>query len=290
LANTIVWNKHDYVVKMRERINHPACWRDVLNVKVADVRTIVNASLTAATEPAVDTGTRGTAYTYNDAILLADTLTIDQYRVIPVLIDEADRHQQSYLGQMEIATYQGKKFTEYLEAQMLAQFASWTDFGAGDLANTSTDDATQITVSGTNIDNIIRAIKRKLYKNNGVDFAAEKGIFIVWRPTDFEFLEEFVQANGFTEADLALKNGIPVEKAFKYLGVYHYLSNEHTANHVFAGIRGMGELGILRSTFGRVKYIEDPGLVSGLGVVSRLDYGWNFPAYHAQFVMDVNVA
>ena len=277
-------------MKMRERINRPTCWRDILNVKTSDVRTIVNGSLTAASEPAVDSGTRGTAYTYNDFTILADTLTIDQYRVIPVLIDEADRHQQTYFNQMEIAAYQGKKFSEYVEAQMLAQHASWKDFGAGDLANTSSDDTATITISGTNVDDVIRAIKRKIYKNNGVEFAVEKGIFIVWRPEDFEFLEAFVQANGFTEADVALKNGIPVEKAFKYLGVYHYLSNDHTANHLFAGIRGIGELGILRSTFGRVKFVEDPGLVSGLGIVSRLDYGWNFPTYNSQFVIDVNVA
>ena len=274
---------------MRERINRPSCWRDILNVKVADVRTVVNASLTVATEPAVDSGTRGTAYTYNDAILAADTLTIDQYRVIPVLIDEADRHQQTYFNQMEIAAYQGKKFDEYVEAQMLAQHGSWTNFGVTDLAGGAADDATAITVSATNIDDIIRAIKRKIYQNNGIEFAVEKGIFIVWRAADFEFLEGFVQANGFTEADIALKNGIPVEKAFKYLGVYHYLSNDHTANHVFAGVRKIGEIGILRSTFGRVKYIEDPGLVSGLGVVSRLDYGWNFPTYNVKFTIDVNV-
>src|SRR3990167_4529038 len=289
MANTIVWNKHDYVISLRERINRPVCWRDILNVKVSDDRTIVNASMTVATEPAVDTGTRGTAYTYNDLVLLADTLTIDQYRVIPVLVDEADRHQQSYLNQMNIAAYQGKKFEEYVEAQMLAQYGSWTDFGVGDLNNTSTDDATQITVSASNIDDLIRAIKRKLNKNNGVDFASEKGIFIVWRPEDMELLEAFVQASGFSETDIALKNGIPVEKAFKYMRVYHYLSNDHTALHLFAGIRGIGEIGILRSTFGRAKFIEDPGLVSGLGIVTRFDYGWNFPTYNKPFVQDVNV-
>ena len=277
---------------MRERINRPTCWKDILNVKTSDVRTIVNGSLT--TEPPVQTGTRGTAYGFSDFTITADTLTINVKRLVGVFIDEADRHQQSYVDQMSIAEFQGKKISEYVEAQMLAQHASWTNFGAGDLNNTSTDDTTTITVSATNIDDLIRAIKRKLYKNNGVDFAVEKGIFIVWRPEDFELLEAFVQANGFQEADIALKNGIPVEKAFKYLGVYHYLSNDHTANHLFAGIRGIGEIGILRSTFGRAKFLEDPsngdGNLSGLGIVTRIDYGWNFPTYNVQFVIDVNVA
>jgi len=284
-------------MKMRARINKPTTWRDVLKVMISDVRTIVNGSMT--TEPSVQTGTRGTAYAYQDYTLSADTLTISVKRILPMFIDEADRHQQSYVSQMEIADFQGKKISEYIEAQMLAQHASFTDFGVTDLSNTGDDDTTAITVSAANIDDIIRAVKRKLYANNGVDFAVERGVFIVWRPEDFELLEAFVQANGFTEADIGLKNGIPVQKAFRYMGVDHYLSTQHTANHLFAGIKGMFEIGILRGTFGKVKFLEDPAgpsdggstnALSGLGIVSRVDYGWNQPAYTKEFSIDLNVA
>lgn len=96
--------------------------------------------------------------------------------------------------------------------------------------------------------------------------------------------------NGFTEADIALKNGIPVQKAFRYMGVDHYLSTQHTTGHLFAGIKGSFEIGILRGTYGKAKFIEDPLNVSGLGVVTRIDYGWNQPAYYIQFAMDVRVA
>lgn len=187
MSNTITYNRHDYVVKMRERIAKPTNWMDVLNVKYSDVRTVVNSSM--STEPAVQSGTRGSAYTYQDMDLTADTLTISTYRVLPVFIDEADRAQQSYTDQMEIASFQGKKIGEYIEAQMLAQHASFTDFGATDLTNTGDDDSTKISPSASNIDDIIRAVKRKLYANNGVDFATEKGIFFIWRPEDFEILE-----------------------------------------------------------------------------------------------------
>lgn len=273
---------------MRARINRPTTWSDVLDVTYSDVRTIVNSSLT--TEPSVVAGTRGTAYNYQDFVLTADTLTISQFYNIPIFIDEADRTQQSYVDQMKIAEFQGRKIVEKLEALMLASHTSWTDFGVTDLANTGDDDTSQITVSATNIDDIIRAIKRKLYANNGVDFAVENGIFIVWRAQDFELLEGYVQANGFSEADLALKNGIPVQKGFYYGGVTHYLSNDHTANHVFAGIKGMGKLGILSGTFGKAKFIEDPAKMSGLGIVSRVDHGFNWPTYLKEFMVDVNVA
>ena len=103
--------------------------------------------------------------------------------------------------------------------------------------------------------------------------------------------------NGFTEADIALKNGVPVQKAFRYMGVDHYLSNSHTAGHVFAGIKKTAEIGILRGTFGKVKFLEDPPIsvttnapASGLGMASRVDYGFNFPAQLAEFFIDVNVS
>jgi len=288
MANTIIWNRHDYVMRMRNRINAPQTWKDVLNVIYSASRSITNSYM--STEPDTQTGTRGTAYSYTDFALTAEVLTIDQFAIIPMLVDEADRNQQDYVGQMVIAEYQGDKINEKIETLMLAEHAGWKDFGATDLNNTGDDDTTQITVSAANIDDIIRAIKRKIYANNGVELATKNGLFIVWRATDFELLEAFVQANGFTEADIGLKNGIPVQKAFRYMGVDHYLSNSHTANHVFAGIKRMGDLGILRGTFGKAKFIEDPGLVSGLGIVSRLDHGFDWPAQRAEFFLDINVA
>jgi len=288
MANTITYNKHDYVQRMRKRLMTPTTWKDVLKVMYSNIRTIVNSYM--STEPSVVTGTRGTAYNYEDFVLTADTLTISTYKVIPMFIDEADRYQQTYADQMKIADFQGKKIDEALETLILATHASWKDFGVTDLANTGDDDTSQITVSAANVDDIIRAIKRKLYENNGVDLAVENGIFIVWRAEDFELLEAFVQANGFTEADISLKNGIPVQKAFRYMGVDHYLSNSHTANHVFAGIKKQAEIGILKGTYGKAKFIEDPAKLSGLGIVSRVDYGTNFPAQLAEFFMDINVA
>lgn len=192
MANAVVWNKHDYVMRMRARINRPTSWMKTMNVKYRNVRTIVEGAMT--TESSVQTGTRGTAYGFSDFTITADTLTIDQNRIIPIFVDEADRNQQTYVDGMNLATFQGKKISEHLENRVLGQHASWTNFGVTDLSNTGADDATQIAVSATNVDDLIRAIKRKVYTNNGVEFSIEKGFFIVWRPEDYELLEGFVQA------------------------------------------------------------------------------------------------
>lgn len=298
MANTIVWNKHDYVMQMRARINVPTTWTDILDVRYSDVYTIVNGSLTESTVvPA--SYSRGAAYAWDDFTLVADTCTISSTYVCPMFVDEADRYQQTYVDQMNIASYQAKKLNETIEGLALTAVAasSGKDFGLNDLNGVSDDDTAQITVSSANIDDLIRAIKRKIYAHNGVDYAVERGIFIVWRAADFELLEAFVQANGFTEADIALKNGIPVQKAFRYMGVDHYLSTSHTANHLFAGVKKCGMIGILRSTFGKAKFIEDPasglaatyGPLSGLGITTRVDYGFNWPAYLYEFIMNVHV-
>lgn len=293
--NTVYYNRNDYVTRLRTRISRPICWKDILAVTYSDIRTIVKAYM--STEPSVQTGTREAAYTNQGWSLTQDTLTINTFKILPMLIDEADRYQQDYVSQMSIADFQGDKINEYIESQFLAQYSQTyaTDFGAGDVDNTSADDTTQIEVSTAEIDDLIRAILRKLYANNGVELSVKNGVYIVWRPEDWMMLTAFVQANGFNLADLSLKNGIPPQMAFNYMGVDHYLSTQHTTNHLLAGIKKCGELGILRGTFGKVKFLEDPydataaGTVSGLSIVSRLDYGFNFPAQLAEFTMDVNV-
>lgn len=287
ISVTLTFNKLDYVAKLRERLATPTTWSDVMNVKYSNVRSIHNSYM--STESSPQSYTKYSQYTHQAYALTADTLTISTHRILPMLIDEAERYQQSYVDQMKLAAFQGDKINEYIESQTLAQHTNWKDFGATDLTNTGDDDTTKITVSAANVDDIIRAIKRKLYANDGVDKAVANGIFIVWRAADFELLEAFVQANGFTEADISLKNGIPVQKAFRYMGVDHYLSNSHTANHVFAGIKRQGEIGILKGTWGQVKMIEDQDKYSGVAVVSRADYGFNWPAQLAEFFIDVNV-
>jgi len=287
MANTVTYNKHDYVVKLRERLNLPVNWADILKVKYSDVRTIVNSRL--STEPADTGGTRGTAATLVDFALTADTLTIDTYRDLFVFVDEADRHQQSYVDQMYMADYQGRKLSERVETAWLAEHASWTNFGVTDLAGGAADDTSVITVSSTNIDDIIRAVKRKIFANNGIEAYIERGLGFVWRAKDWEILEGFAQANGYTMADSALKSGVPM--GFHYLGADHYISTSHAANHLYAGVKRSGDLGILRSTWGRVKFIENPLDRSGLGMFARADYGFVWPGGTlAQLNVDINVA
>jgi hypothetical protein len=165
---------------------------------------------------------------------------------------------------------------EYLETDMLANHAMFTDFDNSSIGGA----AGNITVSAANIDDIIRGIKREIREANGTSLMNKNGVFIIWRAADFEILEAYVQANGFSTADDALKNG--TVEGFKYLGVSHYVSNLHTSGHLFAGVKNVFHLGILRDTYGQIIRDEEPatadGPLSGIGIVARID--WEFVAWN----------
>lgn len=276
--------KQEWEAKLQERLNKPQNWKEICNV-IYTTSQVVNVPY-MSTVPSVTTGTRGTAYTFADFALTNQQLSITTKKMIPMYVDRADLAQCQFVNQMEMAELQGTLINEAIETAVLAAAASATNVGVNGGAIVLGSDA--ITVSATNIDDIIRGIRREIVTANGSDLAARNGIFFVWRPADFELLEAFVQANGFTSADTALKNGAVA--GLHYMGVDHYVSNSHTSGHVFAGVKKLMTVGILSETYGKLVVTQDPGLLSGLGFVSRVDYGTLIPTNYLPVLFDVNVA
>lgn len=294
MANTFNTGTYpqEWAAKLQERLNHPTNWKEVAKIIYTNTRIMNVPYMPVANEPVMQTGTRGTAYGVTDFTLSNDALTINVFKPIASFIDQADLAQCTFVSQMEMADLQGRKINEQIETAMMADHASWTNFGdtGGGALGLAT---TAITVSATNVDDIIRGLKREIVKANGLDLANRNGMFIVWRPADFEMLEQFVQANGFQVADRALVDGI--DMGFKYLNVYHYQSNDFATGHVFAGVKGLYTIGILKSTFGQIKINQDPpitgaGPVSGISIVARADYGLLTPTHYLPVLFDVNVA
>lgn len=268
MANTIVYQE-EWATKLQERLDAPENWKEICKVEYTNDRVLHNPYSTDAT---VQSGTRGGAYTHQDIDHTDDSITINVFKILPQLIDRADMAQSTYAKQMEMAESQGTLLNEAIETAMLASHAQWTNFDNASIGGS----AGNITVSATNVDDIIRGIKREIREANGQKLANRKGIFIVWRAADFEILEAFVQANGFSTADNALKDGTVA--GFKYMGVDHYVSNSHASGHLFAGIKDTFHLGIVKETYGQVIIDQEPatssGAVSGIGIVSRVDYAF----------------
>lgn len=275
----------EWATRLQERLDKPVNWEAFCDVIYSDTK-IFNLPY-MSTEFTAQTGTRGTAYGFSDFTLTNDTIDISTKRLVPVYIDRADLAQMPLVRQMEIADRQAAILKETIESAVLADHAEWTNFG--DSAGTfTTGVTTQITVSATNIDDIVRGVRRAVIAANGEDMMNRYGIGFIWRPADFEKLEQFAQANGFNLADAALKNGI--QRGYYLLGAYHYVSNDHTANHVLAGVQKIVKVGILRTTWGQLTITQDPNLQSGVGIIARADYDVMTPDGHATLVFDVNVA
>ena len=286
MANTVIYQE-DWAVKLQERLDHTTVWKEVCRVEYTDTRVLNNPYM--STVPSVQNGTRGTAYTHQDFVETNESITINTYRVLPIFIDRADLAQSNYAKQMEMAALQGQLLNEKIESAMLASHADWTNFDNASIGGA----AGNITVSASNVDDIIRGIKREIREANGTDLMNRQGVFIIWRAADFEILEAFVQANGFVTADTYLRNGTVT--GLRYMGVDHYVSNDHTAGHVFAGVKKVYHLGICKSTYGQVVIDQEPalngsGAASGVGVVSRVDFAFKAWTNTVPVLFDVLVA
>ena len=291
MANTVVYAE-DWAVKLQERLDYPQNWKEICNVEFTNGRVFHNPYM--STVPAAASHTRGAAFSHADWAVTDESVTIESSYVHATYIDFADLAQQTYVRQMEMADLAGTMLNEVLESDMLANHAMWTDFDNTQIGG----GAGTITVDETSIDDIIRALKREIREANGSALAKRNGIFICWRPQDFEKLEAFCQANGFNTADSALANG--TVEGFRYMGVEHYVSNSHTSGHVFGGVKKVFHLGICKDTYGKV-YItmvpaqkeagaDEAGPLSGVSVHQRVD--WEFKAWENtdNVLFDITVA
>lgn len=284
MANTIVYQE-EWAVKAQERLSENNKWKEVCKVEYTDSKVLHNPYIT---DPTVQTGTRGSAYTHQDVTLTDETVDITTFKILPQLIDRADLAQSTFVKQMEMADRQGVLLNEAIETGMLAEHAQWTNFDNASIGGA----AGNITVSETNIDDIIRGIKREIREANGEALMDRNGAFIVWRPADFEKLEAYVQAQGFSTADGALKDG--TSQGFRYMGMEHYSSNKHAAGHLFGGVKKAFHLGICKSTYGQVITDSEPataaGAVSGIAVIMRVDFKFKAWATVVPVLFDILVA
>ena len=277
--------KNEYLTTLQDRLSENNKWKEIAKVEYTDTQVLHNPYLTDVT---ANTGTRGSAYTPEAVTTTDDTITINTYKIAAQYIDRADLAQKTFSGWMELADNQGIVLNEAIETAMYANHAEYTDFDNASIGGS----AGNITVSESNVDDIIRGIKREIREANGDSLLERNGAFMVWRPADFEKVEAYAQANGFSTADGALKDG--TNQGFKFMGVEHYSSNKLASGHLFGGVKKVLHLGICKSTYGKVNEIEDPvvsgGQISGVGINSRVDFKFKAWSKVAPILFDVLVS
>jgi len=271
--------------KLQERLSAPTVWKEVCLVKYTNTGILKNPYLTDST---VYTGTRGTGYTSVAVATVDDSVTISDYFGSAQHIDDADLAQKTFSDFMEIGDNMATMLNEKMETQMLAEHAQWTNFDNASIGGT----AGNITVAITNVKNIVAAMKTAIRTAGGGDLSGRNGMFMVWREADFELVEILASSEGFNTADDALKNGI--KQGFKYLGVEHYSSSKHAAGHLFGGVKKAFNVGVVKSTYGRVKTIQNPVVsgaqISGVGLETRVDNKYKAWTKMVPVLFDILVA
>jgi hypothetical protein len=147
--------KNEYLTTLQERLSEVNKWKRICRVEYTDTQVIHNPYLTDVT---ANTGTRGTGYTPEAVTTTDDTITINQFKIAAQYIDRADLAQKTFAGWMELADNQGLVLNEAIETAMYAAHSQFTDFDNASIGGS----AGNITVSETNIDDIIRGMKREI--------------------------------------------------------------------------------------------------------------------------------
>lgn len=275
----------EYETKLQERLSAPTVWKEVCQVEISNTGIMRNPYLTDAT---VGTGTRGTGYTSTAAATIDDTVTISLYKYCAQHIDRADLAQKTFKNWMEMADNMGTMLNETLESAFLGMYGSCTTFDNASIGGL----AGNITVTTSNIDDIITEMKTTIRTAGGGSMAERNGIFIVWREADFAKVERLAASQGFNTADDMLKNGI--KQGFSYLGVEHYSSSKHTAGYLIGGVKKAMHVGICKSTYGLMTEITNPVVssaqISGVGLESRVDYRFNVWTKMLPIIFSITVA
>ena len=295
--------QEDWDTTIAARLDRPQNWKDVCDVRYMQSQTLILPYISSGGEPTVSESHFAAATDRSDTTKViplrtvtqsSESLTIVSTDFDSWYIDFADEAQSKYASQMIAADLLGKKLGERVESIVLANHAAWTDVGDDGTGAVGLS-STQLTVTETNVDNIVRGIIEQIQTANGWEQYLSKGGFVIWRPADWTKLVTFMQANGYSFADEALRDGGKGRMGKETMGLFHYVSNSHTANHIFAGVRGIQLVGVQSSTFGKTYKVDHPasstaGNLSGSLIYWRLDYGLKVQTNVKPITFDLNVA
>ena len=188
MANTITYDTLFESV-LQERLARPTNWKEICDVTYSDSQVIRSSYIsTTGGWAAVGTVTRGDGETATDITETSETLTISTGRFVSVFVDWADLYQSPWTKPAEAFKRGGQRLNEFTETDVLDDHASWRNLGGSGGAWTD-NTATTLAVSASNVDDLIRLVRQVIRAQNGQDIAAENGIFHVWDPASFNFLE-----------------------------------------------------------------------------------------------------
>lgn len=187
--NTLIY-KEDWTALYQAELDEPVKFFDFAEVVFTDARVV---HFPYTTDPTLIAGTRSCAEQSNELTRTDESVTVNDRVVAPWFIDHADLAQTGYDELAHISQRSAQLIKEDLESSLYADHAAVTDFGTSSIGGGGAD-TTTITVSASNVDDVVRAVKRRIRTAGGEAMLSRNGGFFVWRPADLELLEQFMQA------------------------------------------------------------------------------------------------
>lgn len=170
----------------------------------------------------VENYTKGTAATAQDLTSTSDKLTINKQKTILMYVDEVDKIQNKWDAAKYWAEEAGKRLAISIDSEYLYEAINAdNDIDDGDLGGT---DGSPLTVTTSNIQNLIAKINRKLDTQN-VDME-RKNRFWVISPQVYDVLWQFIAGK---ESLLGDKTG-EYGNLGRYGGLELFMSNNLTAS------------------------------------------------------------
>src|SRR3990167_2267447 len=157
--------EEDWAQRLRERLNETSVWKEVCKVLYTDTYTF---NLPYLADISLQSVTRSSPYTAQAIIQSNETLVIDQQRLAPMVIPQADYFQSRYSDFMQLAERQAAQLDAQVESYVwgAAQTTTFENFDDGSIGGSA---GTSITVSISNIDDIIANVKRVIFTARGAE-------------------------------------------------------------------------------------------------------------------------
>lgn len=177
--------------------------------------------------PVGSDGAATVTYSVEDFAVTDDTLTVSRRADVSEHIDDIEKLQSRYDLAMKRAERQSYVIKNKIDQYVLGLpvgLSGVSIIDEGTMAGTANTGA-PINVSNTNVDDVANKIVASLSLNNA---ATDEGMFWVVSPHEVNAITSFMQNNGFSVADAAIKNGFAGE-AFGGLKIYVSNNLTHTA-------------------------------------------------------------
>lgn len=169
-------------------------------------------------KPSSTDGSAATAYSVADWTTYDDTLTVNRRAVIAEHIDNIEEIQSRFDLAMaraaEHAHYVANSIDQYV-FNIPVSLSGVADIDAGTMAGGASN-ATPYEVTSSTADDAANAIRESLLMKNA---RVDKGLFWVVTPRELTDITGFMQNNGFSVADAAIRNGF-VGETFSGLKIF----------------------------------------------------------------------